>query len=169
MYLHTGDVLNCIQMVRPNRLRVWCPSATMLEDVVNTGLTIRGHPLCIKNLWWTDVGKLSLTCHMVYQSKRFANSFPTLAKSEASDLSSFTKVLMALHKTIPTRIRVLGHAGLVYHPGQARTCFHCGALGHESKHCPGRLHLQSPGGRDGVQRKHQLPSRLTTSPTILDP
>lgn len=43
---------------------------------------------------------------------------------------------MALHKTVPTRIRVLGHAGLVYHPGQACTCFHCGAVSHELKRCP---------------------------------
>ena len=42
------DFFTCIQMVRPNRLRVWCLSYTVLEDVLNTGLTLRGHPLRIK-------------------------------------------------------------------------------------------------------------------------
>ena len=46
------------------------------------------------------------------------------------------KVKIQLHTTVPTRVRICGHAGLVYHQGQTRTCYNCNKDGHEAKQCP---------------------------------
>ena len=136
------DFFHCIQKVRPNRLRIWCASAQVLEDVMNTGLTLRGHPLHIKPV--VDRCWLTVT-HLPYGLSKTAieEFFAEFGEVKSVRFEVFRqvhtgtiKVNMVLHKSVPTRIRVLGHAGLVYHPGQARTCFHCGAIGHESQRCP---------------------------------
>ena len=161
----------CIQLVRPNRLRLWCPTATVLEDVINTGLTLRGHPLRIKPV--IDRCWLTIT-HLPYGLPEQAIRAFFAGFGEVKSLrfvqfrnvyTGTIKVLMVLHKSVPTRIRILGHAGLVYHPGQARTCFHCGALGHESKRCPAK---KSPSPKPGEQssgaKKKKTPKKSRDKP-----
>ena len=164
------DFFCCIQMVRPNRLRVWCPSSTVLEDVLNTGLTLRGHPLRIKLI--IDRCWLTVT-HLPYglSEQAIRQFFEAFGEVRAIRFVQFRqvhtgtiKVLMALRKTVSTRIQILGHAGLVYHPGQVRTCFHCGATGHESKRCPGKK-TPSPKPR----RKRQSPKNTAVPETTQRP
>ena len=158
------DFFTCIQMVRPNRLRVWCPSSTVLEDVLNTGLTLRDHPLRIRPI--IDRCWLTVT-HLPYglSEQAIRQFFEDFGEVRAIRFVQYRqvftgtiKVLMNLQKTIPTRIRILGHAGLVYHPGQVRTCFHCGATGHESKSCPGKKTSSPKPGK-----KKRSPKKKTTA------
>ena len=159
------DFFTCIQLVRPNRLRVWCPSATVLEDVLNTGLTLRGHPLRIKPI--VDRCWLTIT-HLPYglPEQSITEFFSKFGEVRSVRFVQFrkvftgtVKVLMALHKTVPTRVRILGHAGLVYHPGQARTCFHCGKVGHESKRCPEK---KTPSPKPRRKKRSRTPAPNTT-------
>ena len=156
----------CIQLVRPNRLRLWCPTATILEDVMNTGLTLRGHPLRIKPI--IDRCWLTVT-HLPYglPEQAILDFFADFGEVKSVRFVQFrnvftgtVKVQMVLHKTVPTRIRILGHAGLVYHPGQARTCFHCGTLGHESKRCPAKeTSSPTPGEQSSGAKKKKTPKK----------
>lgn len=163
------NFFTCIQLVRQNRLRVWCPSAAVLEDVLNTGLTLRGHPLRIKPVM--DRCWLTIT-HLPYglpeeEIRKFFSDFGEVREVRFVQFRQvFTgtiKVLMVLNKTVPTRIRVLGHAGLVYHPGQARTCFHCGNLGHESKSCPRKEKAPSPKQKKKKKRTPKTKSVAKTT------
>ena len=164
------DFFNCIQLVRPNRLRVWCPSAPVLEDILNTGLTLRGHPLRIKPVvdrCWLTVTHLPYGLPEQAIRQFFADFGEVRCIRFVQFRQVFTgtiKVLMALHKTVPTRIRVLGHAGLVYHPGQARTCFHCGAVGHESKRCP-KKPSPSPQQKTRRRRKKTPAAKASNQPS----
>ena len=166
------DYFTCIQLVRPNRLRVWCPSSSVLEDVLNTGLTLRGHPLRIRPIvdrCWLTVTHLpyGLSEEAIHQFFSDFGEVRCIRFVQYREVYTGTiKVLMALKKTIPTRIRVLGHAGLVYHPGQARTCFHCGNVGHESKRCPEKKDKTPPSKS---KRKNRGPKKTPPSTTTDQP
>ena len=91
------------------------------------------------------------------------------------------KVRMDISTTIPTRLSFGGHAGLVFHQGQSRTCFNCGALRHESKKCPKKVTTTSApksttdAGNSTVtpktrrKRKRRNPPSPTTDPSTDPP
>ena len=139
---------SCIQLVRQNRLRIWCTSSTVLEDVCNTGLTLRGHPVSIRPI--QDRSWLTVT-HLPYglPTESITEFFSQYGEVKAVRPVLFRnvhtgtiKVRVKLHTTVPTRVRICGHAGLVYHQGQTRTCYNCNRDGHEAKSCPTRQQPQ---------------------------
>ena len=131
-----------IQYVRQDRFRVWCTSAEVLEEVVSTGVVLRGHPVLIRpyqSRSWVTITHLPFGL----VEADIAQALAPYGKVHEVKFVSFrkvrtgtVKVRMDISTSIPTRLRVCGHAGLVFHQGQARTCFNCGVLGHESKKCP---------------------------------
>ena len=145
LYNPLEESLVQIQYVREDRFRVWCSSPEVLEDFVHRGATVRGHPIMVypyRDRSWVTITHLPYgvteedvivglepygTIHEV--------NFVTYRKIRTGTV----KVRMDLKRAIPTRIRVNGYPGLAYHQGQVRTCFNCGAVGHESRKCPKKL------------------------------
>ena len=134
--------LECIQLVKGKTIRVHFPSANIMEDILHSGLTFRGHPLEFKDpsqyRWVTlldlpyGIPPASISSSLIKYGKIKE------IKSE-SHLGVYTGVrllLMEVTAAIPSRVRIAGHECTIFYRGQVRTCFKCRAIGHEAKKCP---------------------------------
>ena len=162
---------SCIQLVRQNRLRIWCTTSKVLEDICSTGLTLRGHPVSIRPI--QDRSWLTVT-HLPYglPTEVIAEFFSHYGEVKEVRPVLFRnvhtgtiKVKVQLHSTVPTCVRICGHAGLVYHQGQTHTCYNCNKDGHEAKKCPKKQQPKQKKSKHPQRTEGPRPSSSSTTET----
>ena len=134
----------CIQLLSANQVRFCFTSSRKMEDVMNTGLVFRGHPLTlgpIHSKKWVTVRRLAYgTPHEFVRTALAPYGTVATIRPEIVDQVA-TGTLFAyvdITKDIPSRLRIRGHNCVIWYREQPRTCFQCGQHGHERAHCPQR-------------------------------
>ena len=162
----------CIQLLSANEIRFCFTSPRKMEDVINTGLSFRGHPLTlgpIHSKKWVTIRRLAYGTPVEFVRKALAPYGETsTVRPEIID-SVATGTLFAhidLTKDIPSRVRIRGHNCVIWYRDQPRTCFLCGQHGHERRHCP-----QQPGRRQMVPQQSSRepatpPRRSPPTPSV---
>ena len=139
--------LECIQLVKGKTIKVHFPSANIMEDILHSGLTFRGHPLEFKDPSqhrWVTLLDLPYGIPPASISSSLVNYGKIKEIKSESHLGVYTGVrllLMDVTVAIPSRVRIAGHDCTIFYRGQVRSCFKCGATGHEAKKCPRKPHV----------------------------
>ena len=137
-----SSILECVQLVRGRTLRITFPNADVREDVINAGLTFRGHPLALTvptTFKWVSV--LDLPYGMpdgdITSILNKHGQVATIRSEVYKGLYTGTRLVkMTVKSAIPSRVTIAGHVCTIFYRGQIRSCFRCGASGHEAKRCP---------------------------------
>ena len=170
------SVFECVQLVRGRTLRIHFPSADVMEDITSGGLTFRGHPLAFST---TSVFKWVSILDLPYGTPDGEISsvlskhgqVVTIRSEVYNGLYTGTRVVkMTVKSAIPSRVTIAGHVCTVFYRGQVRSCFRCGASGHEAKKCPRKSSTQSDDPRPVVSHQVEPPEvlsqdMLTTPPS----
>ena len=137
-----SSILECVQLVRGRTLRITFPTADVREDVTNGGLTFRGHPLAFTiptTFKWVSVLDLPYgtpdgdIANVLNKHGQVA----TIRSEVYKGLYTGTRLVkMTVKSAIPSRVTIAGHVCTIFYRGQIRSCFRCGASGHEAKKCP---------------------------------
>ena len=166
-----SSVLECVQLVRGRTLRIHFPNAEVREDITSGGLTFRGHPLAFTvptTFKWVSVLDLPYGTPEGEISSALSK-FGQVAsiKSETyKGLYTGTKLVKMTVKTaIPSRVSIASHACTVFYRGQVRSCFRCGATGHEAKKCPRKVPTQSTDPRPVVSIQDKPTGAMLTPPS----
>ena len=139
--------LECVQLVKGKTIKVHFPSANIMEDILHGGLTFRGHPLEFKDpsqhRWVTlldlpyGIPPASISSSLV----KYGKIKEIKAESHLGVYTGARLLLMDVTVAIPSRVRIAGHDCTIFYRGQVRSCFKCGATGHEAKKCPRKPHV----------------------------
>ena len=137
-----SSILECVQLVRGRTLRITFPNADVREDVINAGLTFRGHPLAFTvptTFKWVSV--LDLPYGMpdgdITSILNKHGQVATIRSEVYKGLYTGTRLVkMTVKSAIPSRVTIAGHVCTIFYRGQIRSCFRCGASGHEAKVSP---------------------------------
>ena len=160
------SVFACIQLLSANEVRFCFTSPRKMEDVINTGLSFRGHPLTlgpIHSKKWVTIRRLAYGTPSEFVRKALA-PYGEVATIRPEIVDSVATGTLYAHvditQDIPSRVRIRGHNCVIWYRDQPRTCFLCGQHGHERAHCPqrrGNRHLvpqQSGREPDTPTRRH---------------
>ena len=164
------SVFECVQLVRGRTLRIHFPSADVREDITTGGLTFRGHPLAfsIPSVFkWVSVLDLPYgTPDGEISSVLSKHGQVATIRSEVyNGLYTGTRVVkMTVKSAIPSRLTIAGHVCTVFYRGQVRSCFRCGASGHEAKKCPRKASTQSSDPRTSAPIPDEPIGAMQTTP-----
>ena len=128
-----------------------------MEDVKNTGLSFRGHPLEIRPInlkKWVTIRRLPYgTPHEFVQKALSPYGTVVRTRSEVIDLVATGTIfaLMDIKGEIPSKLMIHGHTCHVWHRDQIRTCFRCNEKGHQTRQCPSRRRAR-PGNDNPAPR-----------------
>ena len=137
-----NSILECVQLVRGRTLRITFPNADVREDVTNGGLTFRGHPLAFTiptTFKWVSVLDLPYGTPDgdITSVLNKHGQVATIRSEVYKGLYTGTRLVkMTVKSAIPSRVTIAGHVCTIFYRGQIRSCFRCGASGHEAKKCP---------------------------------
>ena len=116
----------CIQLLSASEVRFCFTTSRKMEDVMNMGITFRGHPLTlntVRNKKWVTIRRLAYGIPHEFIHKAF-QPFGKIheIKSEIIDLVA-TGTLFAfteIRKDIPSMVRIRGHACHIWYRDQTR-------------------------------------------------
>ena len=132
-----SSVFACIQLLSANEIRLCFTSTRQMEDVMNTGLVFRGHPLTLGPIHtkkWVTIRRLAYGTPHEFVSKALApyGEVSTIRPEVIDRVATGTLFAhVDLKKDIPSRLRIRGHNCVLWYRDQPRTCFLCGQHGHE--------------------------------------
>ena len=158
--------LECIQLVKGKTIKVHFPSANIMEDILHSGLTFRGHPLEFKDpsqhRWVTlldlpyGIPPASISSSLV----KYGKIKEIKSESHLGVYTGARLLLMDVTVAIPSRVRIAGHDCTIFYRGQVRSCFKCGVTGHEAKKCPRKPHVSEKDPKTHVRQEKR--KRQTT-------
>ena len=168
--LHTAFA--CIQLLSPNEVRFCFTSTRQLEDVMNTGLTFRGHPLTLGPIHtkkWVTIRRLAYATPQEFVRRALApygevDSIRPEIIDKVATGTLFAQV--DITKDIPSRLRIRGHNCIIWYRDQPRTCFLCGQHGHERRHCPQRQGRRTVVPQQFSQEPGTPPRRHPPTPSV---
>ena len=140
--LHTAFA--CIQLLSANEVRFCCTSTRKLEDVMNTGLNFRGHPLTVGPIHtkkWVTIWRVAYATphNFVRQALAPYDEVDSIRPEIIDKVATGTLFgQVDITKDIPSKLRIRGHNCIIWYRDQPRTFFLCGQYGHERRHCPQR-------------------------------
>lgn len=137
------ETFACIQRVSRNQLRLTFQDATLMENTIFVGLTVRSHLLSIKPIHsrkWVSVTRLpyGIPKEAVEAALRPFGPINKVRQDTVNGISNGDfSLLMEVVLSIPCNLIISGHYAGVYYKGQKRTCFQrCGQTGHFVQKCP---------------------------------
>ena len=172
-YAPLGDYFFCVQFISSKKLRITFNSATLMEDCLSAGLSLRGFPLepqPISTKKWVSVQRLAIGIPAEAATRilgKFGKVFAAKHEIKRGIYTGTLSILMDVQRNIPSALRIRGHTCLIFYRGQTRTCFRCQSPDHTTRDCPDLRHHTSAPGEDapptdtGETRDHPTSSAET--------
>lgn len=147
--LHSA--FSCIQLLSSSEVRFCFTSPRKMEDVINTGLTFRDHPLTLHPIHtkkWVTIRRLAYGTPVEFVNKVLSpyGDVGTIKPEIIDRIATGTLFAsMDIKRDIPSKLMIRGHACHIWYRDQIRTCYWCNDPDHQSRQCPqqrGRCILQ---------------------------
>ena len=151
-YEPLGTYFYCVQFISSKKLRITFNSATLMEDCLSAGLSLRGFPLepqPISLKKWVSVQRLAIGIPIEAATRilgKYGKVFAAKHETKRGIYTGTLSILMEVQTNIPSALRICGHTCLIFYRGQERTCFRCHSPNHTTCDCPySRYHASTTG------------------------
>ena len=165
-YEPLGEYFFCVQFISTTKLRITFNSATLMEDCLSAGLSLRGFPLepqPISMKKWVSVQRLAIGIPIEAATRilgKYGKVFAGKHEIKRGIYTGTISVLMEIQTNIPSTLRIRGHTCLIFYRGQTRTCFRCQSPDHTTRDCP-RYRTSATGDNPPPTHEREDPSPPT--------
>ena len=147
-----AKVVCCVQYMGRTRLHITFASPDRMEDILQRGITIRGHPVTmtpISTKKWVRVSRVpyGVPLASVQQAlDTYGDYFITRRETLNNVSTGEISVLMNIRVPIPSKLPIAGRQCIVWYQGQKQTCYLCNSPDHRANTCPKRRTAPPPSG-----------------------
>lgn len=165
------DSFSCIQYLNRSQVRLTFLEARHMEEVMTVGLLFRGHPVQLQpthSKKWVTVSRLPFgipTAAVEQALRQFGPVTSVKLQYTGGICNGNFSVLMDVRFPVPSKLVINRHVCFTWYRGQVRTCFKCGASGHQANACPGQKN-PTTNGTSWADRVAGAP--VTHAPMVTD-